>query len=97
MYCNNMCRNVRKYGSTFYVGISQIKNGHQHLSMGEVLRKPQLSEPKYLQTKNLCYTIVKNPARVLLPDTEVDEKRQHENYDFVILLSSCPSHATQKP
>ena len=61
--------------------------------MEAVLEKPQHSEPKRLLTKSLCYTIVKNATRVLLPHSEA-EKNNHENCNFVILLSSL-SHVTE--
>ena len=70
--------------------------------MGAALRKQQQTEPKLLQTKSLCYTIVKNAPRVLLPHSEA-EKRKLENFDFVILVSSSSSLLssssliTQKP
>ena len=50
---------ITKYGSTFYVGFGWAKNGTS--------KKPQQIELKLLQTKSLCYTIVKNVPRVLLP------------------------------
>ena len=32
--CMRMCVCIRKYGSTFYVGIGQVKNGHLYLRYG---------------------------------------------------------------
>ena len=67
MYKLLLTVNIRKYGSTFYVGIGQIKNGHLYLRYGSSFEKLQQSEPKHLQTKDICYNIVKNAPRVLLP------------------------------
>ena len=50
--------------------------------MGAALRKPQQNEPKLLQTKSPCYTIVKNVPRVLLPHSKA-EKIKLGNFDFV--------------
>ena len=55
--------------------------------MGTALRKLQQIEPKLSKTKSLCYTIVKNAPKVLLPHSEA-EKGKYENFDFAILLSS---------
>ena len=88
LFENGWAKVIKKYGSTFYAGIAQVKNGRLYLRyMGAALRKPQQIEPTLLQTKSLCYTIVKNAPRVLLPHSEA-EKRKLENFDFVILLSS---------
>ena len=54
--------------------------------MEVTLRNPQQGESKHLQTKTLCYTIVKNSPR-LLPYSEAETKK-FENFNFVILLSS---------
>ena len=51
------------------------------------MTKQQKIEPKLLQTKSFCYTIVKNAPRVLLTHSEA-EKRKLEIFDFVIFLSS---------
>ena len=50
--------------------------------MGAALRKLQQSEAKHLHTKSLCYNIVKNAPRVLLPHSEA-EKRKLENFNFI--------------
>ena len=55
--------------------------------MGVALRKPQQSEPTLLQTKSLCYTIVKNSPKILLPHSET-EKRKLENFDLLSVSSS---------
>ena len=80
---------IRNYGSTYNVGMSQVKNGHLYLRYGSSSENTRQSEPKHLQT------IIKNALRVLLPHSEA-EKSKPEIFDFVVLLSSS-SHVTQKP
>ena len=41
-----------------------------------------------MQTKNLCYSIVKNASRVQLCPHSEAEKNKHDNFDFVVLISS---------
>ena len=77
-------------GRTFDVKMASIE---------AALTKSQKIEPKLLQTKSLCYTIIKNAPRVLLPHSAAEE-RKPENFDFVILLSSSlssSSRVTRKP
>ena len=47
--------------------------------------KTTVKRVKILTEKIICYTIVKNDPRVLLPNSEA-EIRKLENFDFVLLL-----------
>ena len=69
------------------MGIGLVKKATGIEGTGATLRKPQQSEPKHLQTKSICYTIVNNVPRVLLPHSEA-EKKELEYFNFAILLSS---------
>ena len=45
---------------------------------------PQQSETKCLQTKVVCYSIVKNASKAILPAHTKAEKNKHEIFDFVL-------------
>ena len=74
---------IRKYGSTFYVHVrmGQVQNGHLYLKVWE--QQPQPSEPKHLQTKSLCYTIVKMPQEFCY----LTQKLRKTSMKILILLS----------
>ena len=54
-------------------GSVRLKMAAFTYGMGAALRKPQQNEPKLLETKSLCYAIVKNVPRVLLPHSEAEK------------------------
>ena len=72
---------IREYYS---VEIGQVQNGLLYLRYGSSSEKTTVKRAKTLTEKTICYTIVKNDPRVLLPHSEA-EKRKLEIFDFVIL------------
>ena len=92
---------IKKYGSTAYVGISQVQNGIVYLRYGSSSKINKQRSAKLLYMKTFSYSNVKYTPRVpfiLL----IVKKIECENFDFVLFLlsfsflSSFPSHITQK-
>ena len=74
---------IGKYGSTFYVGMGQVQNGHLYLRYASSSVITTAKRDKHLQTKSLCYSIVKNAPRVLL--VHIKANKTTRNFDFLFL------------
>ena len=99
VYLINTCSSItltfiRKYHSTFYVGMGVVQNGCLYLRYGSSSVITTVKWDK-TPTKSLCYNYYKNATRVLLLHTKA-EKNEHKIFDFVILpfFLSSP-HITQ--
>ena len=82
----------------FNVGMGQVQNGRLYLRYGSNLVKTTAKSDKMLtEEKPLLFYCKKNAPRVPLAHTKA-EKNKHENFDFVLLLSSSSfcTHITQE-
>ena len=95
-FCSNKIFNVsvsgsttdiKKYGSAFYVGIGQVKNGHLYLRYGSNSKKTTAKCNKTVTDKKACLYYCKNVPGVQLSHTKA-EKNKLENLNIVILHSS---------
>ena len=91
----HLSNNIRKYNSTFYVGMSRVQNGRLYLRCGSSFVIITAEWEKHLQTKTLCYSSVNSSPRVLLPNKKAEKWKFQFCYPSFFLSSSLC--ITQKP